>query len=834
MSGLPPPIGQPGRRSDETRLQKMSSPFSLTFANPARALSLAAELLAPLRGLIRLVWPLAGLAAVAAYFNWYDLLANLDLQLQTLSILHNLVLSMLTTNLISRLFMGVTMAYYEAPPQQFGLRLLYGVIPRFFVSTATIRQLDFPQQRACYAAPLLTRLSIFWLGILAWVMLRRTGSGLAGAGLVLGATGLGSFLFTLNPIWRADGYHWTAAYFRMPDLREQSYRLVWLILRRKPIPEMLPESTIRGLIFYAVASVAFTTGLILIVLSSIAYALEAQFRGAGVIMFAVIVSMMLLFLLSRRSRRSPARRKARRAAAGRALPHPVEISRRRSDSCYTSAEPVSVDGTRKGFDRMNRIKAETSDHGPAGDGAQPGDETASVLDDILPASSGAEPPETSTDAELEAILGPPAAAGPDDAYDALLDAALEPPAGPEPERGDPAPPADKGRGEPPAPSGTGNLPAVVSPPKPPQKRPRSRASDELDPVLRLGRAKRTRGSKLRRLAIWAVLLAGLYYAAIQPYPFTVGGDFIVQPVARTQVRARTDGEITRINVTEGDWVAAGDVLAVLSKWDEERDIAVLEADLSKLRADLETLTAGPRPAEIALAGQELAAATTKVDLARQELERKEQLFASETVSQKALDEAKSQYRLAITERDQAQSRLELLQSSALESEIAAANANIRRKEQELTFSRLQLEHTNIRAGGGGQIVSTMENVSVGTFLKEGDLFAELADNRTVLAEIEVPETEIDEAAIGAQVVLKSWSAPNANIEGTVKRVAPAAEEREFGQVVRVVVEVPNPDGRLTRNMTGFGKVVVDERPAWEVFTRVVIRFVKIEMWSWLP
>ena len=67
-----------------------------------------------------------------------------------------------------------------------------------------------------------------------------------------------------------------------------------------------------------------------------------------------------------------------------------------------------------------------------------------------------------------------------------------------------------------------------------------------------------------------------------------------------------------------------------------------------------------------------------------------------------------------------------------------------------------------------------------------------------------------------------------------ERLAPLAEEREFGRVVRVSVRVPNPDGRLASNMTGHAKIEVGERPVWEVFSRIVVRFFEVELWSWLP
>ena len=86
----------------------------------------------------------------------------------------------------------------------------------------------------------------------------------------------------------------------------------------------------------------------------------------------------------------------------------------------------------------------------------------------------------------------------------------------------------------------------------------------------------------------------------------------------------------------------------------------------------------------------------------------------------------------------------------------------------------------------------------------------------------------------ATAELRLWSGPEASLYGTVKSIAPRAEPRDFGQVIRVQIEVPNPDGKLAANMTGFGKVSATERPVWQAFTRIIARFFVVEMWSWMP
>ena len=363
---------------------------------------------------------------------------------------------------------------------------------------------------------------------------------------------------------------------------------------------------------------------------------------------------------------------------------------------------------------------------------------------------------------------------------------------------------------------------------------RSAAMDDLDRVLQVGASRPTTASKWRVRIVWAVVLGGLTWLAFQPYPFEVGGDFTVQPIDRAEARARTDGEIIALHVTEGDWVEKDQVLAVISNWDEQRDVVLNRADGDRLRAELETMQAGPRPEQISLAEEGLRAAQMQVDITARDLERQEQLFASGTIPEREVLAARDAHDLALTRRAEAEANLALVSVGALQTQIDAQLAAIARNDEELAFAELMLEYTNVRAPAAGQIVSDMATVPVGAYLSTGALFAEIEDNRTVIATINLPEITIEEVAVGAPVELRLWSAPEDNILGTVRAIAPRAETSDFGPVLRVQVEVPNPEGRLAANMTGFGKIAAGERPVWEVFSRAIYRFFTIELWSWLP
>ncbi len=52
------------------------------------------------------------------------------------------------------------------------------------------------------------------------------------------------------------------------------------------------------------------------------------------------------------------------------------------------------------------------------------------------------------------------------------------------------------------------------------------------------------------------------------------------------------------------------------------------------------------------------------------------------------------------------------------------------------------------------------------------------------------------------------------------------------QVVRVNTEVENGDLALKPETTGYGKIYVGDRRLIEIVSRRLVRFLRVEFWSW--
>ena len=66
-------------------------------------------------------------------------------------------------------------------------------------------------------------------------------------------------------------------------------------------------------------------------------------------------------------------------------------------------------------------------------------------------------------------------------------------------------------------------------------------------------------------------------------------------------------------------------------------------------------------------------------------------------------------------------------------------------------------------------------------------------------------------------------------------MSPAAgNETPDGPYVRVTTEIANDDGLLKSGMTGYAKIATEPRPVWDVLSRPIIRWFRVQFWYWIP
>ena len=332
---------------------------------------------------------------------------------------------------------------------------------------------------------------------------------------------------------------------------------------------------------------------------------------------------------------------------------------------------------------------------------------------------------------------------------------------------------------------------------------------------------------------WAIITV-LAVIALFPYTFEPSGEFIVLPTARADVRALTDGDVREVFVKEGDLVTAGQVIAKLNDDAERYAVASSEANLTRLRANVAIAKSGAKGEEIDQVRQVVATAEKKLEFSRAEANRQKQAFTRKAVSDQDYQRA-----LAVAELDQqrlleARKQLALVISPVRNEQLQALEAEIASEQAKLDLAQKSVEYAQVKAPIAGRILSGTLRFALGNFLARGAQLATVEDSSKLLVEIRVAESDVGKIAIGNKAMAKAWSFPDRGYSGVVREIAPSAEVSPYGRVVRVVMAIDETDGKLLPQMTGYAKIEAERMPLIVAFTRPIVRFFFVELWSWLP
>ncbi len=333
---------------------------------------------------------------------------------------------------------------------------------------------------------------------------------------------------------------------------------------------------------------------------------------------------------------------------------------------------------------------------------------------------------------------------------------------------------------------------------------------------------------------------------------------------------KTAGKLVARLVDEGDFVKKGDVVARLdhdqlmqAKYRDqaaitsadsqfaqlgtsiamqretlEGDIAAKRADLAQAQAKLDALLAGSRQQDIDQTKAAVADAHAQYQLAGDDWKRAQTLYKNEDISRAQYEQYRTRFQSATAQLHEAEHRLSLVQEGPRKEDIAAGRAQVaeaqaavrlaeanrlelRRKEQEVSARRSDIERARAQFGitesqlGDTVIQSPIDGVVLVKSAEPGEV---LAAGTTVvtIGDIEHPwlrayvdERDLGRVKLGQKASITTDSFPGRTYDGRVSFIASDAEftpkqiqtkEERVKLVYRVKIDVDNPHHELKNNM----------------------------------
>ena len=349
-----------------------------------------------------------------------------------------------------------------------------------------------------------------------------------------------------------------------------------------------------------------------------------------------------------------------------------------------------------------------------------------------------------------------------------------------------------------------------------------------------GDSKRGRNPrKWQRWLRYGLLLAFVIFLFL-PYTYHPGGEAEVFPAAKATLPAEMDGVVDRVFFKGGEWIEAGTTLGKLADYRQVKDLRTTEASLESKKFEIEQLKTTPSAEQIESGEAQVESAKLTWNYAESELAHQKPLFDTGGISVRDYENFKEDAETKRGKLIKAEADLAALKAQVNPNQIESLKAEVDGLKNEIVFYNEQLRRTSIISPISGEITTKDLDYLPGSYLKQGTTFAEVEDTRTVRIQIAVPESDIGEVKIGAKVSLRLWAYPNREFVAEVSAIQPAAEETTAGKMITVTSQMDNPEGILKSGLTGQAKISGEETIVAIAFTKAIVRFVRVEIWSWLP
>jgi HlyD family secretion protein len=253
----------------------------------------------------------------------------------------------------------------------------------------------------------------------------------------------------------------------------------------------------------------------------------------------------------------------------------------------------------------------------------------------------------------------------------------------------------------------------------------------------------------------------------------VAGPGRVEPVSEDiKVGSELSGKLKRVMVEEGDHVRQGQVVAELENADYRAAILSAQATIQQRDAELRKVINGARTQERREAFATVEQNKAVMERARNEMDRRNQLFSDGIISREENERYVSQYNVALANYQEATQHHSLIDDHAREEDIAASEASLQLSKSDFAGTQARFEKTLIRSPIDGVILRKhhRSGESVSNSSTVPDPIVTIGDNRVLRVRVDVDETEVAQVQVGQSAYVTADAYPGKKFAGRVVRV----------------------------------------------------------------
>ncbi|MBF0658814.1 efflux RND transporter periplasmic adaptor subunit [Psychrobacter sp. NG25] len=278
--------------------------------------------------------------------------------------------------------------------------------------------------------------------------------------------------------------------------------------------------------------------------------------------------------------------------------------------------------------------------------------------------------------------------------------------------------------------------------------------EQTEPHYKRDAAKADKSAMIKKglLALFILIVLGMVAYGLyksnqhsEPEVITLQGQMQMQ---QTSIAAKVPGRISKILVTEGDAVTAGQQLIEMDSPEINAKIDQARAGKQMAQSQLDKAENGARPQEIAQAKAAWQANKAASDLAENTYQRVNRLYEEGLMARQKRDEAYAQYLATQDQTEAARLQYDLAMEGARSEDKSAATAQVAQVDAKLDEALVAKEEANLRSPIAGIVDNVI--VNAGEVIGQGVPLLTLVDTSDQWVVLNVTETYLNQLAIGQQ------------------------------------------------------------------------------------
>ena len=268
----------------------------------------------------------------------------------------------------------------------------------------------------------------------------------------------------------------------------------------------------------------------------------------------------------------------------------------------------------------------------------------------------------------------------------------------------------------------------------------------------------------------------------------------IEPIDNFEAHAPMATTVKRVNIHQGDWTRAGQLLLQLDDSGARAEVARAQAQVTGAQADVAAISGGGTQEELITTRNALVKAQADRDAAQRNLQAMKRLLQSGAASQAEVDAAQVQVNVADANVHMLEQKLH---DRFSEPEIGHADARLAEAHAALAAATDVLRNMNVVSPFAGMAYNLPAKKD--EFAAAGDLLVQVADLHKVRVRAFVDEPDIGRLQKG-QAVEVAWDAlPGRVWRGTVESLPTNVVQRGTRMVGEVTCILDNADLKLLPN-----------------------------------